>query len=117
MQKLHIRIVGGWCGNRMIIIRDYLEQLIMARGYQIKIDYQSVWESSAVCPTADLMLQLIPAFKQEDVHCPLLNVRPFLRDLDHEETIAIIFDNLEKYYPLVENDSVTLNLSVETLAE
>lgn len=90
MKKYHIRIVGGWCGNRMAMIEEYLEELLSTRGYHVRIDHQSIWESRAVCPTADLMLQLVPAFTEEEVHCPLLSIRAMSRDLEHEETVSSI---------------------------
>jgi len=92
MKKAHIRIVGGWCGNRMAMIQEYLGSLLPARGYSARVDFQSIWESQAVCPTADLILQLIPAFSKDEVHCPLLDIRPMLRDLEHAQTVELILN-------------------------
>ncbi len=99
MGGFHIRIVGGWCGNRMVIVRDHLIELLNARGYHARVDHQSIWESRAVCPTANLILQLMPAFSEDEVHCPLLNIRMLLKDLNDPETITQILQTLESIYP------------------
>lgn len=100
MKKFHIRIVGGWCGNRMVMIRDNLTELLADRGYQIKLDQQSIWENSAPPLHVDMVLQLISAFSPDELNCPSLNIRPFLKDLDHHETLANIFRAVEEHYPM-----------------
>jgi hypothetical protein len=99
MAMYHIRIIGGWCGNRMVMIRDFLSEMLADCGYQVKVTHQSVWETYALPPSANLILQLIPAFKPEDTPCPIVNIKPFIRDLDHLETISAIIDVLEIDYP------------------
>lgn len=99
MAAYHIRIIGGWCGNRMVIVREYLSELLSDCGYQIKISHQSIWENPAVPSNADLLLQLIPAFKEEEAGCPIVNIKAFIRDLDHLETLKAIIDTLEIDYP------------------
>ncbi len=99
MAKFHIRIVGGWCGNRMAMICDHLSELMSDRGYVVKLSQQSIWENSAPPVNADLVLQLIPAFSQEELNCPMVHVRHFVKDLDHPETIAKILSAMEEYYP------------------
>ncbi len=100
MQKFHIRLVGGWCGNRMVMVRDNLNQLLTEQGYEVKIDQQSIWENYALPQHADLILQLMPAFSPEELDPPSLFVRPFLKDLDHPETIAQILKAVSTHYPL-----------------
>lgn len=99
MGKFHIRLVGGWCGNRMVMVRDQLENLLTEKGYQVKIDQQSVWESYAPPQHADLVLQLMPAFSQEELIPPSLMVHPFLKDIDHQETLDQIYNAVAQYYP------------------
>lgn len=105
MKKFYIRIVGGWCGNRMVMIRENLAELLSARGYEIKLDQQSIWENSAPPMHVDMVLQLIFAFSPEELNCPSLNIRPFLRDLNHPETLENIFSAVEKYYPSSEKQA------------
>jgi hypothetical protein len=99
MKKFHIRIVGGWCGNRMVMIRENLSDLLADRGYLVKLDQQSIWENSAPPLHVDMVLQLISAFSPDELNCPSLNIRPFLKDLDHQETLYNIFSAVEEYYP------------------
>lgn len=98
-RKFHIRIVNGWCGNRTVIVRDYLERLLEARGYQVKLDNQSVWENSSPPRHVDLVFQLIPAFQPDELTCPSISIRPLLKDLDHSETLENVFDLLASTYP------------------
>jgi len=99
MGKFHIRLVGGWCGNRMVMVRDNLAQLLAERGYEVKIDQQSIWENYAPPQHTDLVLQLMPAFSHEELQPPSLMVRPFLKDLNHKETLEKVFDAVTEYYP------------------
>lgn len=107
MKKFRIRIVGGWCGNRMVMIRDHLAQLLLDRGYQVKIDQQSIWENSAPPQYVDLVLQLFSAFSEDELPCPNVNIRPFAQDIDHRETMANILNALEALYPADGNPAIT----------
>ena len=100
MKKFHIRIIGGWCGNRMVMIRDFLAEMFEVQGYDIKLDQQSIWENNAPPTLVDLVLQLIPAFSSEELNCPSLNIRPFLKDLQHQETLDAIDQTVKEYYPV-----------------
>ncbi|MBI9043280.1 MAG: hypothetical protein JEZ06_02270 [Anaerolineaceae bacterium] len=99
MAKYHIRIVGGWCGNRMVMIKDNLTELLTKAGYDLKVTHQSIWETYTLPPSANMILQLVVAFDDSEVSQPLLNIRPFIRDLDHQPTLKLIFDSLEEHYP------------------
>jgi len=109
MGKFHIRIVGGWCGNRMFMVKDHLSDLLTIRGYDVKIDQQSIWENYAPPNHADIVLQLIPAFSPDELNCPCLNIRPFLKDLSHQETLESIFKTLEEHYPSATNQPTGVN--------
>ena len=108
MGKFHIRLVGGWCGNRMVMVRDNLFQLLTEKGYEIKIDQQSIWENYAPPQHADLVLQLMPAFSPEELQTPSLLVRPFIKDLDHGETLEQVFEAVSKYYPQINNQTIPI---------
>ncbi len=98
MGKFHIRLVGGWCGNRMTMVREHLTQLLAEKGYQVKIDEQSIWESYAPPQHVDLVLQLMPAFSPEELTPPSLLVRSFVRDFDHPETLERVLEAVAEYY-------------------
>ena len=99
MAKYHIRIIGGWCGNRMVMVQNYLSELLSDCGYQVKVTHQSVWETYTLPPSANLLLQLLPAFKPEDTPCPIVNIKPFIRDLDDIKTLEAIIETIEIDYP------------------
>ncbi len=101
MKKFHIRIVGGWCGNRMVMIRDYLADLLDENGYDVKLDQQSIWENNAPPFFADMVLQLFAAFSADELGGPMLSIRPFLKDLEDPETLVKIFEMLEEHYPVI----------------
>jgi len=99
MGKFHIRLIGGWCGNRMIMVRDHLTELLAKHGFDVKIDQQSIWENYAPPQHVDLILQLMPAFSEDELDPPSFLVRPFLKDLDHPESIGLVLDAVSKHYP------------------
>ena len=98
MDKFHIRLIGGWCGNRMVMVRDHLSEILTERGYKVKIDQQSIWENYAPPQHVDLVLQLMPAFSEDELEPPSLSVRPFLKDLDHPETINCVLEAVSTHY-------------------
>ena len=98
MGKFHIRLVGGWCGNRMVMVRDHLDHHLTERGYDIKIDQQSIWDNYAPPQHVDLVLQLMPAFSEEELEPASLHVRPFLKDLDHPETLELVVEAVSRLY-------------------
>jgi hypothetical protein len=100
MTKFHIRIINGWCGNRMVIVRDYLADLLTQRNFDVKIDNQSIWENSSAPEHVDLVFQLIQAFSPDELSCPSLPIRPLLKDLNHQETIEQVLKIVEEHYPV-----------------
>ncbi len=96
MPKFHVCVLGGSCGNRMIIIADHLSELFLQKGYDCRVTSISVWECFSFPPSADLLLQLLPAYKEEEVECPTINIRPFLQDIDDPLTLQKIYFEIEK---------------------
>jgi hypothetical protein len=83
----------------MVMVRENLSQLLSAQGYEIKIDEQSIWENYAPPQHADLVLQLMPAFSEDELEPPSLLVRKFVKDIDHQETLDRVFQAVELHYP------------------
>jgi hypothetical protein len=54
-----------------------------------------------VPPLSNLVLQLLPAFTEAETGCPIINIRPFLIDLDHPQTIEKIFTQLKLDFALI----------------
>lgn len=94
MAKYHVRVIGGWCGNRIIMVADHLKALFDEQGFICRVTHQSIWETYALPPAVDLIVQLMPAFTEEEAGCAVLNIRPMIRDLDHEPTLTKILDFL-----------------------
>ena len=95
MKEYSICVVGGWCGNRMVIVADHLRELLAAAGYSVKVKTYSVWENYSTPPEGDLILQLLPAYSQANTKSPILNIRPLLRDLDEPDVIAQIMEQVK----------------------
>lgn len=87
MTPYRIVVVGGWCGNRMAIVADHVDGLLRRAGHHCRIQHHSIWENPAPPPAASLVLQLLPAFSEAETGCPVISIRPLLRDLDHAPTI------------------------------
>jgi len=97
MPSFHVCVLGGSCGNRMVIIADHLSELFIQKGYDCRVTSISVWECFSFPPSADLLLQLLPAYKEEEVECPTINIRPFLQDIDDPLTLQKIYSEIEKH--------------------
>lgn len=95
MTSYKVCIVGGWCGNRMIMIAEHLEGLFHAMGISCRITTHSVWENYSQPPAANLVLQLLPAFTSDETNCPIIAIKPLLLDLDHPETIEKILKQVQ----------------------
>jgi hypothetical protein len=50
----------------------------------------------------------MPAFSPEELQTPSLLVRPFIKDLDHGETLEQVFEAVSKYYPQINNQAVPI---------
>jgi hypothetical protein len=87
MGMYKICVVGGWCGNQMLIIAGHLSSLLEEAGYKVRVTHHSVWENYSAPPPANLVLQLLPAFTEKDTGCPVINIKPLLADYNHPPTI------------------------------
>jgi hypothetical protein len=95
-----IIVVGGWCGNRMIIVAEHLANRLEIAGYSCRLKHHSVWENPAPPVGGDLVLQLLPAFTEAETGCPVINIKPMLVDLDHSQTLTRILERVRLDYPL-----------------
>ena len=98
MARYHIRVIGGWCGNRIVMVADYLTELFEKKGYDCRVTHQSIWETYSLPPSVDLILQLMPAFTEAQAGCPVINIKPLTLDLDHSPTINRILDVLQQQF-------------------
>lgn len=89
-----IFVIGGWCGNLLFIVADHLRNVIMSAGYSVQLKTHSVWENYTQPPSCQLILQLLPAFSEEEVDCPVINIRRLLVERDHAETIQKVLSQI-----------------------
>ncbi|RPI78239.1 MAG: hypothetical protein EHM41_25815 [Chloroflexi bacterium] len=99
MAVYKVCVVGGWCGNRMVMVAEHLSTLLESKGYMCKVFHHSVWDNPSDPPKANLILQLLPAFTREQAGCPVITIKPLLVDLDHPGTIEKILDQVRTDFP------------------
>lgn len=99
MAVYKVCVVGGWCGNRMVMVAEHLSTLLQSKGYTCKVFHHSVWDNPSDPPRADLILQLLPAFTREQAGCPVITIKPLLVDLDHPGTIEKILEQVRTDFP------------------
>ena len=96
LSSYRVCVVGGWCGNRMIMVAEHLESVLSRAGFSCRVTTHSVWENYSAPPEGDLILQLLPAYSPSETSIPLVNIRPLLMDLDHKDTLAAILEAVER---------------------
>ena len=99
MTEYKVCVVGGWCGNRMVMVAEHLGEILSRAGMPARVFTHSVWDNFSHPPASDLVLQLLPAFKESELPTPLLTIRPLLADIDHPETIQKILGQVRAGYP------------------
>ena len=99
MANYRVCVVGGWCGNRMVMVAEHLQEVLAQAGYSCRVTTHSVWENYTVPPAANLVLQLLPAFTAAEAGCPVITIKPLLVDLDHPTTLAKILEQVRSDYP------------------
>ena len=100
MVNYRICVIGGWCGNRMVMVAEHLTDVLARAGLPCQVSTHSVWENYSRPPAADLVLQLLPAFTAEETGCPVISIRPMIADLYHTETIRRVTDHVQASHPL-----------------
>lgn len=97
MATYQVRVIGGWCGNRLVMVAEHLAALFSEHHLPVRVTHQSLWDSNSLPPGIDVVLQLMPAFSEAEAGCPVLTIRPLVRDLDHEPTIQAILAFLNEH--------------------
>jgi len=95
----HVCVIGGWCGNRMLMVAERFTQLFQQSGLACKVSHHSVWDNYSAPPAANLILQLLPAFTESEAGCPVINIKPLLADLDHAETLERVLQQVRADLP------------------
>ena len=95
MPPYRISVIGGWCGNRLIMVTEHLAEKFEKSGFTCQVKSHSIWDHYSLPPTSSLVLQLMPAYTVADTGCPVINIRPLLLDLDHPATLEKIFAQIK----------------------
>ena len=97
MDKLEILLAGGSCGSTLFLIADEIEhQLTDIWQVPHRLTLQNIWERFEAPARTDLILQTMPAYDPSQVTCPVLSVKPMIRDRDHPETLEAIRNMVER---------------------
>lgn len=99
MPKCKVCVVGGHCGVRMMIVAQHVEQLLHHAGYDCEVTHQGIWDHPEPPYHVNLILQLLPAFTEEEAGCPVVNIKPLLGNLDHPQVIGRIMQQMQAIYP------------------
>jgi hypothetical protein len=83
----------------MVMVAEHLQDILQTKGVPCKVVTHSVWENYSHPPVSDLVLQLLPAFTEKEIGCPVINIKPLLADLDHPETIQKVLKQVQASYP------------------
>ncbi|MGE5073237.1 MAG: hypothetical protein ACM3MF_07405 [Anaerolineae bacterium] len=100
MASYKICVIGGHCGVRMMVVAEHVGELLNEAGFACEVTHQSLWDHPFPPRGASLVLELLPAYTEAEAGCPVLNIKPLLRDLDHPETIEKIFERVRCSHPL-----------------
>jgi len=65
---------------------------------------QNIWDRFEAPAQTDLILQTMPAYNPSQVTCPILSVKPMIRDRDHEETLETIRNTAERLLASVQSE-------------
>jgi hypothetical protein len=81
-------VAGGSCGPSMIRLAETIKQKCQDSNLSVNVSMQNLWESGYVDPRAHLVIQLFPFFRE--LHCTLLDGRPFLNNHGNTELLETI---------------------------
>jgi hypothetical protein len=106
MKTYRICVIGGHCGVRMIVVAEHLQEMLRNAGYICEVTHQSLWDHPTPPYAANLVLELLPAFTEAEVGCPVINIKPLLRDLDHPAIINQVLQHVQASFSVVSAQSM-----------
>ena len=98
MSNFKICVVGGFCSNRIMIVAEQLTQFFEERGINCQVITHGVAGEGSFPPRSNLILQLLPAFTEEEAGVPVINIKPLIGDPAHPATIEKILIQVQAYY-------------------
>lgn len=95
-----ICVVGGFCSNRIMIVAEQLTQFFEEKGINCQVITHGVAGEGSFPPRSNLILQLLPAFTEEEAGVPVINIKPLIGDPAHPATIEKILKHVQAYYAM-----------------
>lgn len=97
MKKIEILLAGGSCGSTLFLIADEIEHQL-ADVWQVphRLTLQSIWERFEAPARTELILQTMPVYQPGQASCPIVSVKPMIRDQKHPETLLAIREAVER---------------------
>ena len=98
MSAYKVCVVGGYCSNRMMIVAEQVSELLEKAGLPCQVTSHGVAGTYSFPPRTNLILQLLPAFTEDEAGCPVINIKPLIGDPQHPETVAKILKQVQAGY-------------------
>jgi hypothetical protein len=98
MSKFKVCVVGGHCSNRVMIVAEQLTEFFEQKGIHCHVFTHLAAGECGFPPRSNLILQLLPAFREEDAGCPVINIKPLIGDPAHPATIEKILKHVQAGY-------------------
>ena len=81
-----------------MIVAEQLTEFFEKNGIACQIFTYLAASEYGFPPRSNLILQLLPAFTEEDSGCPVINIKPLIGDPAHPTTIEKILKHVQAYY-------------------
>lgn len=78
-------VAGGSCGSSMQRASEKIDEYCHIQGIKVKVSVHNLWHSVHLDSRADLVIQMFPFF--EELGCPVLDGRPFIKGDGEEEVL------------------------------
>lgn len=98
MSHYKVCVVGGHCSNRVIIVAEQLMEFFEKKGIDCQVVTHLAAGEYGFPPRSNLILQLLPAFTEEEAGCPVINIKPLIGDPAHPATLEKIMRQVQAYY-------------------
>ena len=100
MSNYKVCVVGGHCSNRVMIVAEQLTEFFAKKGLECHVVTHLAAGEYGFPPRSNLILQLLPAFTEEQAGCPVINIKPLIGDPMHPATIEKILKQVQADYAL-----------------
>ena len=100
MSNYKVCVVGGHCSNRVMIVAEQLTEFLEKKGIHCQIFTHTVAGEYGFPPRSNLILQLLPAFTEEESGCPVINIKPLIGDPVHPATMEKILKHIPADSPV-----------------